>query len=204
MRQFAVVLVVSAFALHLITPVVKNAYAQQEVVVKTDTPVGVDTQATASSFTDNRVNYELPYPGMLPDNPLYFLKTFRDMVVKFLINDPLKRARFSLLTAQKRMYAAKLLTNKGKYRLAIETLSKSNDYLEDAYSAIRQEEKINYKSMDINPFLEQFMTVTDKHKEILDAMKTPLDMPTRQMFAAGEERLAGIKEKVARMYKLRQ
>ena len=60
----------------------------QEVVTETDTPVGVDTNATESSIIiSQRVNYELPYPGMLPDNPFYFLKVLRDGIVKLLINE---------------------------------------------------------------------------------------------------------------------
>src|SRR5438309_421306 len=49
------------------------------------------------------ISYQLPYPGMLPDNPLYFLKVIRDGVWSFLLSNPLKKADFDLLQADKRV-----------------------------------------------------------------------------------------------------
>ena len=50
-------------------------------------------------------NYLLPYPGMLPDNPLYMLKAMRDRVINFLIADSQKKAEFYLLQSDKRLNA---------------------------------------------------------------------------------------------------
>src|SRR5436190_18380171 len=87
---------------------------------------GHDHDATAPA----EVEYELSYPGVLPDNPLYLIKAARDRMVSFLITDPIKKIEFNLLTSDKRIYASKLLSDKGKFDLAISTLSKSNNYLE--------------------------------------------------------------------------
>src|ERR1035437_474186 len=60
------------------------------------------------------VQYDLPYTGILPDNPLYFLKALRDNILNSLITDPLKKARFDLLMADKRLGGAVDLINKDK------------------------------------------------------------------------------------------
>ncbi len=52
------------------------------------------------------VDYTLPYPGILPDNPLYPLKAFRDRMVSVLIADPVKKSLFNLLQADKRLQSA--------------------------------------------------------------------------------------------------
>lgn len=79
-----------------------------------------------------QVNYELPYPGLLPDSPLYFLRVIRDKTVGFLISDPLKKAEFNLLQADKRLNAGIYLFNKGKTSLALSTVSKAENYFEQA------------------------------------------------------------------------
>ena len=136
-------------------------------------PSGVATTEVPQNVTTEsaRVNYELPYPGMLPDNPFYFLKVLRDRIVKSLITNPFQAAKFSLLTSQKRMYAGKLLVDKKKYDLAFETIEKSNNYLLDAINAIKKEQKDNPKSSDIRPFWDQVRTVALKHKEVLQDIK---------------------------------
>lgn len=174
MKKIFSLLLISFFAFYLLlNPPFSHA---QETVIQTDTPVGIDMQATPSSQTMvETVNYELPYPGMLPDNPLYVLKVIRDGIVKFLINDPLQKARFSLLNADKRMYAGKMLVDKGEDQLAIDTITKSNNYLDDALTAIKTAKNKNPKSTDINPFLDQFKTAVQKHQELMEGMEQSID-----------------------------
>ena len=51
----------------------KTGVYAQDRVVQTDTPLGVEMPATPSSeTTPRRVNYELAYPGMLPDDKKYY------------------------------------------------------------------------------------------------------------------------------------
>ena len=147
----------------------------QDTVVKTDTPVGIDTPQSTESAQPQRVNYELAYPGMLPDNPFYFLKVIRDGIVKLLINDPLKKAEFSLLNAEKRMYAGKMLIQKGEQPLALTTIEKSNNYLDDAGIAVKDALNKNPKNTDIKLFLEKFKMVSLKNREVLSDMEQSID-----------------------------
>ena len=131
-----------------------------------------DSDSTESAeVVEEEVQYELPYPGMLPDSPLYFLKTFRDAVVKFLISDPLKEAEFNVLTANKRAYASLLLAEKDKPELALETLSKSNNYL---HEAIVSAGKAKEKKMNIGPVLDSLKNSVKKHEMVFSRQIMPI------------------------------
>lgn len=179
----------------LISPKSNYSYAQENVV-ETDTPIGESATATKSAPTVEKVNYELPYPGMLPDNPFYFLKVIRDGIVKMLINDNLKRARFSLESGEKRMYAAKLLVEKNKDELAVETISKSNNYLNDAVKAIGIYINANPKSTDAKQFLHQFDTAVLKHMEIAGEIKDKVDKKYQSSFSNEQKRMKKVEQSV--------
>src|SRR5271154_6818482 len=77
--------------------------------------------ASSSSQTVTQIDYQLPYPGMFPDNPLYFLKVFRDQLTAFFLSKPLDRAQFDLLQSDKNAEASYLLVTQqvGKTDLAL-------------------------------------------------------------------------------------
>lgn len=64
--------------------------------------------------TPTPVVYVLPYPGILPTHPLYLLKTFRDRIIEFLISDPIRKAEFYILQADKQTGMGLMLVDKGK------------------------------------------------------------------------------------------
>lgn len=64
--------------------------------------------------TTKKIEYLLPYPGILFDNPLYFLKQFRDIVLERLIVDPIRKVEFYILQADKFVNMAVYLADKGK------------------------------------------------------------------------------------------
>src|SRR4030042_6664435 len=114
------------------------------------------------------VEYELPYPGLLPDNPLYYLKAIRDNVLKLIITDPLRKTEFDLLQSDKRLGAAKMLLAKGKSDLSITTLSKSGNYFDDAISQIQIARK---QGKDIKPLLDNLLNSSKKHQQIIKEME---------------------------------
>ncbi len=199
----AIKIVIVALFLLFYSPFLSKIYAQ-EMVVETDTPVGVENIATEGSILKvEKINYELPYPGMLPDNPLYFLKAMRDGMVKLLINDDMKMARFSLLNAEKRMFSAKLLTGKNKDKLAVETISKGNNYLIESLSAIRRYQKTHPKSADVKPFLLQLDASSKKLLEVQEDMQNSIDKDYREHFASEHKRTDGIEQTVKVMLRQR-
>lgn len=156
-------------------------------------------EISTESAQPQKVNYELPYPGMLPDNPLYFLKMFRDGFVKALINDPYKKAEFNLLNAQKRMYAAKLLADKGKDELSFVTITKSNNYLHEALTSILIVKENNPKNTNVRPFLEQQKTVIGKHKEVLQEIENEVDKKYKADIIREEARMNEILKSIEKV-----
>lgn len=167
----------------------------QDTVIETDTPVGVDMEATKSSeIAPQKVSYELPFPGILPDSPLYIFKVLRDGAVKLVINNDMTRARFYLLNAEKRMFAAKLLVDKHKDDLAVTTFSKSNNYLFDALFALKNFKKGHPKSPDIKPYLRQFEAASLKHIEIATEIGPRVDNDVKAGFDKEVKRLKSIQK----------
>src|SRR3989338_9242539 len=123
-----------------------------------------DTTSTPSSV--KTIDYALPYPGLLPDNPLYVLKAVRDRIVEILISDPIKKANFYLLTADKRLNEGVSLFNKGekKYALGETAVSKGENYFEKGIAQIEKAKKQGIVTLDVS---QRFHLASLKHIEII-------------------------------------
>lgn len=119
-------------------------------------------------LTQNKVVYQLPYPGILPDNPLYPLKVIRDHLIVFFNRDPIKKSEYYLLLSDKRAAMSLELTQKGKYQLAITTFSKGEKYFLKILPLIKSAKKQgNSPSAE---FLEKLKTANQKHAELIDEL----------------------------------
>ncbi len=126
----------------------------------------VQTSFAQEATVSAKNNYQLPYPGLLPDNPLYSLKAFRDKLIEFLISDPIKKAEFDLLAADKRLAIGVALFDKKKYTLSETTISKGENYFEDGIKNLDTAKK---EGRQIDPsLLLNFDLSSKKHKEILE------------------------------------
>lgn len=137
------------------------------------------TDLSASSSSVPEINYELPYPGLLPDSPLYFLRIIRDWSVGFLISDPLKKSEFDLLQADKRLNAGIYLFNQGKISLAFSTVSKAENYFEEAIDKMK-EAKIEGK--DTNGIKGNLENALRKHEQELSNLAGKSDANFRVSF----------------------
>lgn len=88
--------------------------------------------------TTSTVEYALPYPGVLPDNPLYVLKRFRDAILEFIIADPVKKTEFYLLQSDKHLNAAVILATKEKVELAATELTNSDVQLQKSLNKLSE------------------------------------------------------------------
>lgn len=77
-------------------------------------------------------DYYLPYPGVLPDHPLYWLKMIRDKLLLVVTRNPVDKYERLLLYADKRINAAKFLAEGNQLELAVATATKAEKYLEQA------------------------------------------------------------------------
>lgn len=121
------------------------------------------TSATVSP-TPTPVPYVLPYPGLLPDHPLWFVKAARDRIIAFLISDPLKKSEFAIKQADKRLAGGEVLFKKSKPDLAISTISKGENYLEEGARNLSEAKKTG---KDIKDLLNTLMRSSRKHQEVL-------------------------------------
>ena len=119
-----------------------------QIHAQESTPVPT-AEATPSSSLTLTVNYELPYPGLLPGSPFYFIKMIRDSINDLLISDPVRKSNFYLLQADKRLAAAIMLFEKGNEELGEETLSKSLNYLDKSISKMEEAKKEQDNVMDV-------------------------------------------------------
>ena len=81
-----------------------------EVVVSPSPIISGEVLGTA---VVKKVDYLLPYPGLLLDSPLYFLKHLRDIILEKLIVDPIRKSEFYILQTDKFVSMALYLGDKG-------------------------------------------------------------------------------------------
>jgi hypothetical protein len=151
--------------------------------------------ASSSSQSENQVNYELPYPGLLPDNPLYFLRVIRDKTVEFLISDPLKKSEFDLLQADKRLNAGIYLFNKGKISLSVSTISKAENYFSDAIDKAGDAKKQKKSVSEIEGRLKD---AVGKHEQELGILISKSQKNYQASFENELKRVEGFSERLSR------
>lgn len=136
-----------------------SVYAQSEIPIQ--------TLSTTPTPTPIVVEYQLPYPGILPGAPLYPIKMIRDRIIEFFISDPLKKANFYLLQADKRVSSFIMLFEKGNQDLGQTTLSKGQNYLEQSL-----ERAISAKNSgkDIGDILTRIKNSADKQQQEIEIL----------------------------------
>lgn len=114
-----------------------------------------------------KVVYYLPYPGILPDNPLYKFKAARDRVSLIFTFNEEKKARKELLFADKRINAAVFLVEGGKSNLGVTTATKAEKYLEQAVSKAT---KMSEGGQDVKSLMLELKKAAAKHVEIIEEL----------------------------------
>lgn len=124
-----------------------------------------------------KVQYDLAYPGVLPDHPLYKLKVLRDKISILLINDTNKRIDFYLLQADKGIHATAMIVDKKKIELAKETLFKA----EHNVTLLTYEfGKFQYKPN--SDFFNKLETASLKHQEVIKLLIERVPEKERKSF----------------------
>lgn len=154
--------------------------------------------AAVSSDSAQTISYELPYPGLLPDNPLYFLRVIRDRAVGFLIADPLKKTEFDLLQADKRLNAGIYLLNSArqnekKISLALSTISKAENYFEQALNKMGE---AKMQGRNINEMEGKLKSALRKHQQELGRLTQKVNANFVVGFKKEQKRVAGFKERL--------
>src|SRR3989344_1902417 len=152
-----------------------------------------DTSVSTPS-SSKTIDYTLPYPGLLPDSPLYILKVLRDRIVSILISGPVKKANFDLLQADKRLNEGVFLFNKGekKYSLAESTISKGENYFEKGISEIEMAKKQGFTVKDI---FQRFHLASLKHKETIKGLIDKTRGDVKQRLILDERRVENFEKR---------
>lgn len=153
------------------------------------------SQSALQHALQTEVNYDLPYSGLLPDNPLYAFKTLRDRIVSFFITDAQKQAQFDLLQADKRLVAAQDLFKEPHHNdmLISQTLSKGENYFDESITNIAQAQK---EGRLVNDFLDKLSQASLKHQQILYSMLQQSHGQLREDIGQEIERVQKFAERV--------
>ena len=147
-------------------------------------------EMTATDEALPKMEYYLPYPGVLPDSPMYKIKMIRDRVALWLTFGEEKKARKELAYADKRINAAMYLVEGGKLGLGVTTATKAEKYLE---KAVERVVRMSTEGQDAKSFLADLSRATQKHLEILEQLEgqvTGEDKKTLEK-VAGATQVAG-------------
>jgi len=120
------------------------------------------------TLSDKKVIYDLPYAGVLPDNPLYIVKQIRDFVVELTTRDYAKKAEFLLLGSDKRVNMAMQLAKKGKNKLAIRMLLEAENNQLKINTLMQQSKKQG--SAFKESFIYRLKLSNVKHREVIETL----------------------------------
>jgi hypothetical protein len=153
----------------------------------------MDSEEKAAERARIAEGYHLPYPGILPDNPLHFLKAIRDRITLFLITDPVRETEFNILTSDKRIYAALMLAERGKDGLSISTLSKSNNYFHNALSSVGDAKR---RGKNVDTVLHNMKRSIIKHQQVLGMIEREVSKDFSDQLQAEEKRMIEFEKSV--------
>jgi len=115
--------------------------------------------------TKESVDYPLPYPGIMIDNPLYALKNLRDKIMELLIMDPVKKVEFYILQSDKDWNAGIFLDAKNETALAVQTLTRGNTF---SRSAITIAQTQGEQGKEVPQYvIDRLRNSLAKHEEIV-------------------------------------
>ena len=138
----------------------------------------------SQTFTmqQEKISYTLPYPGILPDHPLYFIKAIRDQLLQMRTRDNIKKAEVYLLLSDKRVAMTLSLAKKGKDKLAITTFSKGEKYFSYIPKLLSDSKKQGVSAQ--SDFVNTLKLSNSKHREVAETLLK--ELPQGQNEAIGQ------------------
>ncbi len=148
------------------------------VMEETKSPKLEAGDVLAAMQDKKKSDYLLPYPGILIDNPLYFLKKLRDQILEKLIVDPIRKAEFHLLQADKFLNMGISLNDQKKVALAGTVIARAETYMQQTVSELLA---IKGNGTQIpGSVVDRLQKSSAKHVEVLEDMLTKIDASQKQ------------------------
>ena len=107
---------------------------------------------------------ELPDPGMLPNSPFYFLKTWTENVGTFFTFNEEAKAERMLHLSERRLAEAKALSEQGETELAEKTIGR---YEEQLNSALEKARSARGEGKEMEDLFIRVSEATYKHQDVL-------------------------------------
>lgn len=134
--------------------------------------------ALAQNSNQEAADYRLPYPGMLPDNPLYKLKVLRDKIILYLTPDPFKKAQLHLQLADKTLLAALKVAEKNNLPLSLDTTFKGEHQITQMVDAIKRG-VYSGRAID-KELVNKAHQAYPKHQQLLDGIIGRADLKQQE------------------------
>lgn len=120
---------------------------------------------TTKSVQGDPILYTLPFPGILPNHPLYFFKVLRDTLIEKMITSDVKKAEFYILQADKQLQMSLELLNDEDASLREATRNEAFLYREKSLTTLSN---VFGKNIIVPRYvLEKLLVSTKKHEEVL-------------------------------------
>lgn len=129
------------------------------------------TDTVLAQATPTPVDYNLPYPGLLPDHPLYPLKRIRDFMILTFTRDRVKKVNVLLLLSDKKLAMGQILFEKQNYHLGVKTITEGEKYLLPAADNLSR-----LKTDDTLPpgLADKLLLAAEKHQELISKLSSTL------------------------------
>lgn len=172
------------FILLLVFGVARPAFAK--TIAPTTTSSGSQAATGEGIMEDEEskvvVEYVLPYPGILPDNPLFAIKMLRDWIFERLISDPLRKTEFYILQADKRLSMALAFMDKSKPEGALAAVSNAQEFMDKALKLASSQHAAG--QLIPGHILDRFERSIAKHIEVINGLALQGEEQTRASFRA--------------------
>lgn len=127
--------------------------------------------------TPTIIQYDLAFPGLLPDNFLYKLKVLRDKLQLITTSDPNKKIGLLLNMADKGVLATAMLVDKKEWKLAKETALKAENNMTLLTPEIAGlNEPIDQK------LIQKLQTASLKHQEVFAKLQERIPGEDKNVF----------------------
>ncbi len=117
------------------------------------------TTSTATAAETTQIS-----PGITPDSPFYFLKTWKEKIQTFFTLGAENKAKQFLHLSDVRLAEYQKMVEKGKTEIAQKTLDK---YEKQLNNAVQKVQELKDKGKDTKDFTEQIKTTTSKNLQVL-------------------------------------
>lgn len=141
------------------------------------------------------VEYTLPYPGLLPNHSFYFLKRARDNVMGFLTSNPLKKAEFFLLQADKQVEATYMLWEQDRKNTAMMFMT-FKEAEQHFHAAIDETVAAKKQGMDIHDMHQRLTLANLKYLERGEVIENSLGKEDKEKFAVEVKKMQELGKQV--------